>query len=135
VDWARGWAAADVRTEPLAIGLFGASTGAAAALGAAAARPEAVRTVVSRGGRPDLAAGALGDVQQPALFIIGSLDQTVLALNREAAARMPRPPEIRIVTGASHLFEEAGKLELVAALAREWFLEHLEPAAERAPAP
>lgn len=119
------WAQSDSRTAELGIGLFGASTGAAAALGAAAARPAAVRAVVSRGGRPDLAVGALGDVQQPSLFIVGGLDRTVLGLNREAAARMPSPPRIEIVSGASHLFEEAGKLELVAALARDWFLEHL----------
>ncbi|MCG6941868.1 MAG: dienelactone hydrolase family protein [Thiohalocapsa sp.] len=121
VDWAQG----DPRTAALSIGLFGASTGAAAALGAAAARPEAVRAVVSRGGRPDLAADALGDVHQPTLFIVGGLDGTVQALNREAAARMPVPPEIRIIGGASHLFEEPGKLERVAAMARDWFIEHL----------
>jgi pimeloyl-ACP methyl ester carboxylesterase len=117
------WAGTDPRTAPFGIGLFGASTGAAAALGAAAARPESVRAVVSRGGRPDLAVDALGDVHQPTLFIVGSLDQTVLRLNREAAARMPVPPEIQIISGASHLFEEAGKLELVAALVRDWLLE------------
>jgi dienelactone hydrolase len=119
------WAAADPRTAPLTIGLFGASTGAAAALGAAAARPELVRTLVSRGGRPDLAAEALRAVQQPALFIVGSLDQTVLALNRDAAARMPVPAEIRIIDGASHLFEEAGKLAQMATVARRWFRERL----------
>jgi pimeloyl-ACP methyl ester carboxylesterase len=119
------WASADPRTARLGIGLFGASTGAAAALGAAAARPRQVRAVVSRGGRPDLAADALGNVHQPTLFIVGGLDQAVLALNRQAAARMPDQPELQIITGASHLFEEPGKLELVSALARDWFREQL----------
>jgi pimeloyl-ACP methyl ester carboxylesterase len=131
VDWAVDWAAAHARTDQatagLRVGLFGASTGAAAALGAAAVRPETVHAVVSRGGRPDLAEDALGHVHQPTLFIVGGLDQTVLALNRRAAAHMPEQPEIQIVTGASHLFEEPGKLELVATLARDWFLNYLQP--------
>jgi dienelactone hydrolase len=119
------WAAADPRTAALAIGAFGASTGAAAALGAAAVRPHRVRAVVSRGGRPDLAVDVLDDIRQPTLFIVGGLDQTVLELNREAAARMPTPARIEIIPGASHLFEEAGKLEAVSALARDFFREHL----------
>jgi dienelactone hydrolase len=123
------WAAADPRTEHLAIGAFGASTGAAAALGAAALRPQRVRAVVSRGGRPDLAVDVLDDIRQPTLFIVGGLDQTVLELNREAAARMPTPARIEIIPGASHLFEEAGKLEAVSALARDFFREHLGSAA------
>jgi pimeloyl-ACP methyl ester carboxylesterase len=121
------WAGSDPRTLGLRIGLFGASTGAAAALGAAAARPESVHAVVSRGGRPDLAASALGDVYQPTLFIVGGMDLAVLELNREAAARMPNPPRIEVVSGASHLFEEPGKLELVSELARDWFRAHLQP--------
>nr|WP_254045386.1 alpha/beta hydrolase [Thiohalocapsa sp. ML1] len=121
IDWTRG----DPRTAALPIGLFGASTGAAAALGAAAARPREVQAVVSRGGRPDLAVDVLGDVRQPTLFIVGALDDTVLDLNRRAAARMPVTPRIEVVGGATHLFEETGKLELVAMLARDWFMAHL----------
>jgi pimeloyl-ACP methyl ester carboxylesterase len=123
--YAVDWAAADPCTEHLALGTFGASTGAAAALGAAALRPERVRAVVSRGGRPDLAVDMLEDVYQPTLFIVGGLDQTVLHLNRDAASHMPRPPAIEVVPGATHLFEEPGKLEQVAALARDFFRAHL----------
>ncbi|WP_296900310.1 dienelactone hydrolase family protein [Thiohalocapsa sp.] len=123
--YAIDWAARNPRTASLAIGVFGASTGAAAALGAAALRPREVRAVVSRGGRPDLAADMLEEVRQPTLFIVGGLDQMVLDLNREAASRMPTPPAIEVVPGASHLFEEPGKLELVAALARDFFHAHL----------
>lgn len=119
------WAAADPRTRSLSIGLFGASTGAAAALGAAAARPDLVRTLVARGGRPDLAAEALRIVQQPTLFIVGGFDDSVLALNRRAAACMPVTPTIEIINGARHLFEEDGKLEQMAAVARDWFSEQL----------
>lgn len=123
------WAAADARTEHLAIGAFGASTGSAAALGAAALRPQQVRAVVSRGGRPDLAVDVLDDVRQPTLLIVGGLDETVLELNREAAARMPNPAQIEVIPGASHLFEEPGKLEAVSALARDFFRAHLGSAA------
>ncbi|MBK5931490.1 hydrolase [Halochromatium salexigens] len=118
------WAAVDQRTSQLPIGLFGASTGAAAALGAAAQRPQAVRAVVSRGGRPDLGGEALPEVEQPTLLIVGSLDQQVLEMNRSAARKMRVEPKLEIVSGASHLFEEAGKLEVAALLARDWFLEH-----------
>lgn len=118
------WAAVDQRTSQLPIGLFGASTGAAAALGAAAQRPQAVRAVVSRGGRPDLGGEALPEVEQPTLLIVGSLDQQVLEMNRSAARKMRVEPKLEIVPGASHLFEEAGKLEVAAMLARDWFLEH-----------
>lgn len=118
------WAVVDQRTSQLPIGLFGASTGAAAALGAAAQRPQAVRAVVSRGGRPDLGGEALPEVEQPTLLIVGSLDQQVLEMNRSAARKMRVEPKLEIVPGASHLFEEAGKLEVAAMLARDWFLEH-----------
>ncbi|MBK1707327.1 dienelactone hydrolase family protein [Halochromatium glycolicum] len=118
------WATADPRTSALPLGLFGASTGAAAALGAAAQRPQPVRALVSRGGRPDLAGEALAEVEQPTLLIVGSLDQQVLEMNRSAARKMHIEPKIEIVPGASHLFEEAGKLDTVAFLARDWFLEH-----------
>jgi putative phosphoribosyl transferase len=108
----------------LPIGYFGASTGAAAALVAAAQHPDAVRAVVSRGGRPDLAGPEpLSQVQAPTLLIVGSLDTEVLELNRAAAARMPEGgAEIRVVQGASHLFEEPGTLDAVVALARDWFV-------------
>ncbi len=119
------WATTDSRTADLRIGVFGASTGAAAALGAAAARARSVHAVVSRGGRPDLAMDVLEDVRQPTLFIVGGLDQTVLQLNREAAARMPEPVRIEVIPGASHLFEEPGTLEAVSALARDFFRAHL----------
>ena len=109
------------------IGYFGASTGAAAALGAAAARPGEVRAVVSRGGRPDLAGAALERVMTPTLFVVGARDPEVLDLNRMAIHKLPRQTEYRleIITGASHLFEEPGTLDQVAALAREWFTSHL----------
>ncbi len=119
------WVAADARTAGLAVGCFGASTGAAAALIAAAERPDVVRAVVSRGGRPDLASGALTRVRAPTLLIVGGRDLQVLELNREAARAMTLPPRIEIVPGATHLFEEPGALERVAALARDWFLLHL----------
>lgn len=121
IDW--------IRAEPtltgLPIGLFGASTGAAAALVAAAQRPTDVRTVVSRGGRPDLAGAALPDVAAPTLFIVGALDAPVLELNRQAAAAMTAPTQLRIVPGATHLFEEPGTLEQVTVLASDWFGQHL----------
>jgi pimeloyl-ACP methyl ester carboxylesterase len=105
------------------IGYFGASTGAGAALVAAADRQVAVRAVVSRGGRPDLAGTeALKRVRAPTLLIVGGLDTEVLALNRAAAAQLGAEAVIRVVEGASHLFEEPGTLEAAAALARDWFL-------------
>ena len=117
-------------TGPLAVGTFGASTGAAAALIAAAERPTAVVAVVSRGGRPDLAAPRLATVRAPTLLIVGGDDWNVLALNEEAAESLRCPHELAIVPHAGHLFEEPGALEQVAALAGEWFLRHL-PAAMR----
>jgi putative phosphoribosyl transferase len=111
--------------HPLPLGLFGASTGAAAALIAAARDPERVRAVVSRGGRPDLAGDALEDVRAPTLLIVGSLDTTVIDLNEQARARINATVEVKVVAGASHLFEEPGTLEQVATLAREWFRRYL----------
>lgn len=108
----------------LPIGLFGASTGAAAAL-VAAARDHSVRAVVSRGGRPDLAGEALGDVPAPTLLIVGSRNEQVLQLNQQAAEHLATPSRIDIVHGASHLFEEPGALEEVARLAADWFGEYL----------
>jgi pimeloyl-ACP methyl ester carboxylesterase len=119
------WLARHEPTAQLTIGLFGASTGAAAALIAAAARPSEVDTVVSRGGRPDLAGEFLRLVDQPTLLIVGERDTEVLALNREAMARLPGDCELEVVPGATHLFEEPGALEEVARLARAWFVTHL----------
>lgn len=121
VDWVAG--EKDIGSLP--IGLFGASTGAAAALIAAAERPEKVRAVVSRGGRPDLAEDALPRVQAPTLLIVGGLDEEVIALNRQASEQMRAENRIEIVGGATHLFEEPGKLEEIMRLAGEWFSEKL----------
>jgi dienelactone hydrolase len=120
------WVSAHGSIGALPLGLFGASTGAAAALAAAAERPALVKAVVSRGGRPDLADAALPRVTAPTLLIVGSLDGEVLALNRQASARMTAARcEVEIVAGATHLFEEPGALERVAALAARWFDGHL----------
>jgi len=113
----------DLRGPP--IGLFGASTGGAAALVAATRVPQLVRAVVSRGGRPDLAGSALAHVRAPTLLIVGGADHQVLRLNEEAAARLACPKRVAIVPGATHLFEEPGALGAVSELARDWFLEHL----------
>jgi putative phosphoribosyl transferase len=120
------WATVDPATRTLAIGYFGASTGAGAALVAAALEPEKVHAVVSRGGRPDLAGEALPLVRAPTLLIVGGRDLTVLELNRAAMARMRTETRLEIVPGATHLFEEPGTLEVVARLARDWFLQHLQ---------
>ncbi len=112
-----------LKTLPLAI--FGASTGAAAALLAAAARPEAVEAVVSRGGRPDLADDALAGVQAPTLLIVGGADTAVIAVNRDAMQRMRTRVELALIPGATHLFEEPGALEQVGVLARGWLRKHL----------
>ncbi len=119
------WLGQDERTRVLPIGLFGASTGAAAALGAAAQRPDRVRAVVSRGGRPDLAGSVLPDIQAPTLLIVGGDDTVVLGLNEDAAKQLTAPHELRVIPGAGHLFEEPGTLELVARHAADWFVEHL----------
>ena len=111
----------------LPVGYFGASTGAGAALRAAADPAVDVVAVVSRGGRPDLAGESLADVTAPTLLIVGGCDEAVLELNRQAAAAMTAEARIAVVPGATHLFEEPGTLEQVAALAREWFLDHLTP--------
>jgi len=115
------WLATDQRTTGLPVGLFGASTGAGAALLAAAERPEAVAAVVSRGGRPDLAGAALGRVTAPTLLLVGALDPQVLELNRAALGRLRAEASLEVVPGASHLFEEPGTLERVAELAVGWF--------------
>jgi pimeloyl-ACP methyl ester carboxylesterase len=108
-----------------AIGLFGASTGAAAALVAAALRPRLVRAVVSRGGRPDLAYDVLPRVRAPTLLVVGGDDRPVLAMNEEAAARMKAHVQLAVVPGAGHLFDEPGTLDVVADLAAQWFGRHL----------
>jgi dienelactone hydrolase len=119
------WTQAHAPTASLAIGLFGASTGAAAALIAAARRPVAVRAVVSRGGRADLAEDALEAVTAPTLLIVGGRDEVVLQLNRDALARLKTKKNLEIVPGATHLFEEPGALDQVAHLAQDWFVRHL----------
>jgi dienelactone hydrolase len=119
------WVAGHEATEGLPVGLFGASTGAAAALVAAAERPDAVAAVVSRGGRPDLAGESLRAVRQPTLLIVGGRDETVIALNRQAITSLGGEVRLEIVPGASHLFEEPGALERVARLASDWFVTYL----------
>ena len=122
-----GWLAGSApdHLARLPLGLFGASTGAGAALVAAAARPDLVAAVVSRGGRADLAGPALPEVKAPTLLIVGGRDDVVLRLNREALARLTGEKELQVVPGASHLFEEPGALEQVAGLTADWFARHL----------
>jgi putative phosphoribosyl transferase len=120
-DWLKG----EPDTRTLRVSYFGASTGAGAALVAAAERPEEVGAVVSRGGRPDLAGDALGCVRAPTLLIVGENDVPVIRMNREAMEQMHVEKELEIVPGASHLFEEPGALEEVAQLAADWFIRHL----------
>ena len=130
------WARRSDRTAGLPIGLFGASTGAAAALRAAADPACDVAAIVSRGGRPDLAGSSLGAVRAPTLLVVGGRDTTVLALNQDARARLRCESELAIVPGATHLFEEPGTLREAAELARDWFVQHLvghQPAAPAAP--
>lgn len=126
IDWLDGQPA--VRDLPR--GLFGASTGAAAALTTAAQRPGHVRAVVSRGGRPDLAGPALGGVLAPVLLIVGGRDTLVRRLNEDASRELNAPCELAIVPGAGHLFEEPGTLEQVTALAASWFARCLTPSAD-----
>jgi pimeloyl-ACP methyl ester carboxylesterase len=122
---ATDWLAEEDDTTDLPIGYFGASTGAAAALVAAAERPEVVRAIVSRGGRPDLAGPALSRVRAPTLLIVGSRDELVIELNRAALNELRGEKRLEIVPGATHLFEEPGTLEAVARLARDWFVRYL----------
>jgi putative phosphoribosyl transferase len=130
---ATDWLAQNQRTAGLSIGYFGASTGAGAALVAAAQRPEAVGAIVSRGGRPDLAGPALTQVRAPTLLIVGGADLPVIGLNRMALDQLAATDkQLVLVPGATHLFEEPGALEEVARLAADWFRRHLSrsPAAE-----
>ena len=122
---ATNWLAAEGETSHLRPGYFGSSTGGGAALVAAAALGEKVGAVVSRGGRPDLAGEALPLVKAPTLLIVGGRDVPVIRMNQEAYAQLSCKKELKIVPGATHLFEESGTLEEVARLAAGWFLEHL----------
>jgi putative phosphoribosyl transferase len=122
---ATAWLAHSAETRGLKIGYFGASTGAAAALVAAAEMPDHVDAVVSRGGRPDLAGEGLSKVKAPTLLIVGSRDVPVIPLNEDAYAQLRCEKKLEIVSGASHLFEEPGTLEVVARLASSWFSKHL----------
>ncbi len=119
------WASREEQLQNLPIGLFGASTGAAAALVAAAQRPAVIRAVVSRGGRPDLAGAALERVRAPTLLIVGGHDAQVIDLNREALQHLHCTKQLEIIPHATHLFEEPGALGQVAVLARQWFADHM----------
>jgi putative phosphoribosyl transferase len=123
--YAVDWLGSQPEARDLPIGLFGSSTGAAAALVAAALRPDAVSAVVSRGGRPDLAGAALPRVRAATLLVVGGADTPVIAMNRDAYEELRCEKEMEIVPGAGHLFEQSGMLEQVAALARDWFCHHL----------
>jgi putative phosphoribosyl transferase len=122
---ATDWLGENDTTRKLSIGYFGASTGAAAALIAAAEKPEVITAVVSRGGRPDLAGRALWRVQAPTLLIVGGNDFQVIRINQQALTELKAEKELVIIPGASHLFEEPGALEEVARLAASWFTSHL----------
>jgi dienelactone hydrolase len=125
LGFAAEWVAGHEAVRRLPIGFFGASTGGGAALVAAAARPRVVRTVVSRGGRPDLAGSALREVQAATLLVVGEADEVVVGLNRAAMAAMRCPVKLELIPGAGHLFEEPGALEQVARLAADWFTRFL----------
>jgi putative phosphoribosyl transferase len=122
---ATDWLIENPNTRNLRVGYFGASTGAGAALVAAAERPRQVGALVSRGGRPDLAGEALPRVTAPTLLIVGGEDEPVIGMNREAMEQLRAKKELEVVAGATHLFEEPGKLEEVARLAAGWFAQHL----------
>jgi pimeloyl-ACP methyl ester carboxylesterase len=128
---ATAWLRQRPDTKVIPVGYFGASTGAAAALVAAAELGDGVAAVVSRGGRPDLAGEALPRVTAPTLLLVGSLDADVLDLNRQAQRRLGGESKLAVIAGATHLFEEPGTLEEVARLAREWFLRHLPAGRDR----
>ena len=124
------WAAQDAELDGMKLGLFGASTGAAAALVAAARAPNVVVAVVSRGGRPDLAGGSLPDVRAATLLVVGGADFGVIELNEDAFARLDCEKQLKIVPDATHLFEEPGALDAVVDLAATWFLDHFTAGAE-----
>jgi putative phosphoribosyl transferase len=129
VQLAKAWLEQDERTKGLGIGYFGASTGAGAALQAAARDPSLIQAIVSRGGRPDLAETYLTSVAAPTMLIVGGNDETVIEMNRAAYRLLACPKRLVIVPGASHLFEEPGTLEQVAEHALAWFQQHFHPAA------
>jgi dienelactone hydrolase len=120
------WLERQPETHGLKIGYFGASTGGAAALVAAAALGDRIAAVVSRGGRPDLAGDALPNVKSPTLLLVGGHDEMVIGINKKAYAKLHCEKEFRIIPGATHLFEEPGKLEQVAQLSAHWFAKHME---------
>ncbi len=122
---ATDWIDGQPYTRDLRVGYFGASTGSAAALMAAAERPQRIYAIVSRGGRPDLAAAVLPRVQAPTLLIVGGDDAPVIEMNRDALAQLRTEKMLSIIPGATHLFEEPGALEEVGRLARDWFIRHL----------
>jgi putative phosphoribosyl transferase len=126
------WALDRATTRDISVGYFGSSTGAAAALQAAAELREIISAVVSRGGRPDLAGDYLPEVTAATLLIVGKNDVPVISVNEDAYSRLQCEKALRIVPGASHLFEEEGRLEIVAAMASEWFSHHLHPLTPRA---
>jgi dienelactone hydrolase len=128
---ATAWAREGHASRGLKIGYFGSSTGAAAALVAAAAPAKGINAVVSRGGRPDLAGDVLEQVAAPTLLIVGGDDVPVIGMNQEAYDRLQCQKDLRIVPGASHLFEEPGTLEVVATMASRWFVDHLQAKVER----
>jgi pimeloyl-ACP methyl ester carboxylesterase len=129
---AADWVRQEPATHLLRLGYFGASTGAAAALVAAARKPDGVGAVVSRGGRPDLAWLDLPAVQAPTRLIVGGHDEDVLYLNQQALAHLQCPKELVVIPGATHLFPERGALAQVARLAEDWFHRHLTPVAQAA---
>jgi putative phosphoribosyl transferase len=122
---AKAWLESEPRTSKLGIGYFGASTGAGAALQAAAREPSNIKAVVSRGGRPDLAEGYLGRVTAPTLLIVGGWDEPVIEMNQAAYERLPCEKQLLIIPGATHLFEEPGTLEQVAERATNWFARYV----------
>ena len=130
---ATAWLTQHPATRNLKVGYFGASTGSAAALVAAAERPDAVSAIVSRGGRPDLAGSALSRVRAPTLLIVGGNDIPVIGMNQEALAQLRTEKQLEIIPGATHLFEEPGALEKVAELASQWFNRYLTTADEQNP--
>jgi putative phosphoribosyl transferase len=127
---ARGWLSEHWATRDLPIGLFGASTGAAAALASAAMQPSGVDAIVSRGGRPDMASRFLAKVTAPTMLIVGGQDTSVLEWNKMAATNLRCESRVEVVPGATHLFEEPGALETVADLAGAWFLNHMRAASQ-----
>jgi len=132
---AMDWVGSQPPTRGLDVGFFGASTGAAAALVAAAERSSGVSAVVSRGGRPDLAGAMLSRVRCPTLLLVGGEDRAVLRLNQEALGRLDVEKKLQIIPGATHLFEEPGALDQVAGIAREWFVRYLKSSAASRPRP